>query len=56
VNLSLLRKIDHYREFHRIDYPAVAATVKPGVTLREFDYYVDFVVGEVRKLEPLGDE
>jgi hypothetical protein len=56
VKLSLLRKVDKYREFHRTDYPAVAATVKAGVTLKDFDWYVDFVLALIRQLEPLGDE
>ena len=56
VKLSLLRKIDKYRKFHRTSYNAVAATVKAGVTLMEFDRYVDFVVDLIEQLEPLGDE
>ena len=56
VKLSLLRMIGKYREFHRTSYSAVAATVKAGVTLMEFDRYVDFVLDLVKQLEPLGDE
>ncbi len=56
VKLSLLRKVDMYREFHRTNYDAVAATVKAGVTLKEFDFYVDFVLDLIKQLEPLGDE
>ena len=56
VARSLLRKIDNYREFHRTNYDAVAATVKSGVTLKGFDFYIDFVLELVRHLEPFGDE
>ena len=56
VTLSLLRKIGEYREFHRTNYEAVVATVKAGVTLKEFDFYVDFVLDLIQQLEPLGDE
>jgi hypothetical protein len=34
----------------------VAATVKAGVILKEFDFYVDFVLNLIKQLEPLGDE
>jgi hypothetical protein len=56
VKPSLLRKVGTYREFHRTSYPAVVATVKPGVTLKDFDFYVDFVLDLIRRLEPFGDE
>jgi Nucleotidyl transferase AbiEii toxin, Type IV TA system len=56
VKLSLLRKVNQYREFHRTNYEAVAATVKAGVTLKEFDFYVEFVLDVIKQLEPLGDE
>lgn len=53
VPLSFLGLITHYREFHRADFPAVRATVKPGVQIRDFDFYFDYVLGLVRELEPL---
>jgi hypothetical protein len=56
VKLSLLRKVDLYREFHRTNYEAVVATVKAGVKLKEFDFYIDFVLDLIKQLEPLGDE
>jgi hypothetical protein len=56
VKRSLLREIGKYREFHRTNYNAVAATMKAGVTLREFDFYVDFVLNLIEQLEPLRDE
>jgi predicted nucleotidyltransferase component of viral defense system len=58
VPLTLLRQIatSEVREFHRLSYEAVRATVKPGVTLEAFDYYADYVVRLVKQLEPLGDE
>lgn len=56
VPLDLLRRISDHREYHRSDFASVEATVKPGIRLREFDYYFDYVVGLVQALEPFGDE
>lgn len=56
VDLILLRNVDNYREFHRLTYDAVVATVKAGVKLEEFDFYVDFVLDLIKQLEPLGNK
>ena len=53
VPLPLLGQIKNYREFHRVDYPSVEATVKSGVKLKGFDFYFDFVLGLVDELKPL---
>jgi len=55
VPLVLLTRIHEQREFHRQDWPAVEATVRPGVGLKPFDHYADFVIDVVRRLEPFGD-
>jgi hypothetical protein len=44
VPLFLIGRIPEYRDFHRLDFPSVQSTVKPGATLKDFDYYFDFVV------------
>lgn len=44
VPLELLSRVARYREFHRPDFEAVRATVKPGMTLHHFDFYCDYVV------------
>jgi hypothetical protein len=54
VPLNLLARVGDYREFHRPDWPAVVASA--GQPLEEFDFYFDFVLGEVAKLEALGVE
>lgn len=54
VPLNLLPKVRDYREFHRPDWPAVASSV--GHSLEEFDFYFDFVLGEIAKLEALWIE
>ena len=51
VQLSLLGVIHTQREFHRADWPNVENAVR--VRLRQFDYYFDFVLAEIQKLEPL---
>lgn len=55
VPLTLLGQIQEYRDFHRQDWPAVEASVRPGVALRHFDFYYDFVVNLARRLITLGD-
>ncbi len=57
VPLSLLADLAAYRDFHRPDFQAVKDSVKPGVTLEEFDFYFDYVValGE-RLLKTLGNK
>jgi hypothetical protein len=53
VPLSLLGYIGKYREFHQMDFQAVRDTVRPGVALKEFDFYFDFVLGLAERLKPL---
>jgi hypothetical protein len=57
VPLSLLANLAPYRDFHRPDFQAVKDSVKPGVTLEEFDFYFDYVValGD-RLLKAFGDK
>jgi hypothetical protein len=56
VPLALLDLIPNYREFHRRDFPAVLATVKAGVQLKDFDFYFDFVVELANKLRAAEHE
>ncbi len=53
VPVELIGKIAEFREYHRPDFIAVQATVKPGIQLRDFDFYFDYVIGKCRSLEPL---
>jgi hypothetical protein len=55
VPLWLLRRIPEHREFHRPDWPAVLQALKEDArrSAQEFDFYFDFVLREVEKLEPL---
>lgn len=53
VPLALLGKIEQTRSFHAQGYEAVRATMKPGVEVKPFDEYFDFVVEACRGLEPL---
>jgi hypothetical protein len=55
VPLGSMARIGEQREFHRTDWPAVQASIRPGVRLMPFDSYFDFVLDLVRRLEPLGD-
>jgi hypothetical protein len=52
VPLKLLGEISAQRDFHRENFAAVTATVDSSVTLESFDFYVDFLVAQLRQLEP----
>ena len=51
---ALLGKIAGEREFHRSDWQSVISATKGD--LRDFDYYFDFVIEQVKRLEPLWME
>lgn len=55
VPLALLRKIRETRDFHIQGYNTVRATMKPGVEVKPFDDYFNFVVEACSHLEPLRD-
>lgn len=56
VPIGLIGKINDFREFHRPDFKSVLDTVKPGVALRDFDFYFDFIMQQVgRLLKALGN-
>ena len=55
VPLPLLCRLEDYREFHRADWPSVQMAI-PSSRHQDYDFYVDFVIAEVRKLEPLWVE
>jgi hypothetical protein len=44
VPLNFLANFELYRDFHRPDFQAVKDSVKPGVTLEDFDFYFDYVI------------
>jgi len=56
VPLRLLGDVHRYREYHREDFLAVRATVKPNVELQEFDFYFDYVINRCEALETLWSE
>jgi len=53
VPLSLLTKVGNFREFHRPDWPSVEESVAGG-KVESFDFYFDFVLGEIERLKALG--
>ena len=53
VPLALLGLVGEYREFHRADFAAVRATVRPSIELEDFDFYFDFTLNLIRELKPL---
>lgn len=54
VPLQLVSRIANYREFHRLDWPSVVDSVSGRVA--DFDFYFEWLIREIEKLEPLGKE
>ena len=54
VPLSLLSKIPETREYHRPDWEKVVISATEDVF--DFDFYFDFVSGEIMKLKSLWNE
>jgi hypothetical protein len=50
VPLYLLRIMRESREFHRPDFTGLVETLKPGVRVRDFDFYFDYVAGQCDRL------
>ncbi len=56
VPLNLIDNIKDFRDYHRQDFVAVEATIKPDVPLEDFDFYFDYVLAKCRYLEVLWNE
>ncbi len=56
VPLGLMSSLPATRDFHAAGLAEAEAGMPPGVQLRPFRHYFEFVVKEARKLEPLGYE
>lgn len=54
VPLNLIAKIQVQREFHRQDWTQVQNAVP--ISLKEFDFYFDFVVKQAQLLKPLWEK
>lgn len=54
VPLYLIGKIDEYREFHRPDFSSLKDTVKTAAALKNFDFYFDYVLEKLKRLETSG--
>ena len=52
VPLGLLAQLKEYRDYHQPDWSEVLNAIPAGKP-REYDFYFDFVLQEIRKLEPL---
>ncbi len=52
VPVALLNSLGAYRDFHEEDWPSVRESI-PADKSSDFGFYFEFVLGEVRKLEPL---
>jgi predicted nucleotidyltransferase component of viral defense system len=54
VSLALIPRIAESRELHRPDWPAVVNSVEGS--LESYDFYFDWLVAEIGKLEPLWEK
>lgn len=55
VPLEFLLDVESQRDFHRTSFPAVQATLRPGATFHDFDFYFDFVLSIVNGLKASGN-
>ncbi len=55
VPIKSIGNMHKYLEFHRQDFQAVKDTIKPGVKLKDFDFYFDYVVDMIKVLKPLWE-
>jgi predicted nucleotidyltransferase component of viral defense system len=51
VPLSLLQVLPEYREYHRDNWRAVAQSVTYKDTLKDYDYYFEFLLSEIQKIK-----
>jgi predicted nucleotidyltransferase component of viral defense system len=56
VPLSSLQLLNKQREFHRQDWPSVRDAAGSALGLEDFDYYFDFVLQQVVKLDTIWIE
>jgi hypothetical protein len=54
VPIEYIGRIGEFREFHRQDFEAVKSTVRAGYALKEFDYYIDYVLSRCQELKAAG--
>jgi len=54
VDTALISTLESQREFHRSDWASVQDAVRKS--LRDYDYYFDYIIEEVRALQPLWVE
>lgn len=55
VPLSLIGKIDQFREYHRPDFISVEATLKPNAQLNTFDFCFDYLIDKCKCLKSLWE-
>jgi hypothetical protein len=54
VPIEFLGMLENDREFHRDDFRSVVDTIKPGIKLKRFDFYFDFVKSIAIGYNPFG--
>ncbi len=55
VPIDFMNDIASTKALHEASFQAVKDTVKSGQALQSFDFYFNFVLQQVAKLQPLGD-
>jgi predicted nucleotidyltransferase component of viral defense system len=57
VPLRLIGRIKDFRDYHKQDFPSVQSTVRQTDSLKDFDFYFDYVlVNCCEKLKPFWEE
>ena len=54
VDLAIIKQIHEHREFHRAGWPSVQNAVR--VRLRQFDFYFEFLLAQIERLDSLWVE
>lgn len=55
VPMDLIHKIKNTKSFHSLGFETVRGTMKPGVKIKSFEFYFEFVVEQCARLESFGD-
>jgi hypothetical protein len=57
VPLALIGRMEGYRDYHKQDFPSVQTTVRQTDSLKDFDFYFDYVLAHCcEKLKPFWIE
>jgi len=50
VPLSFLKNIEKCKDYHKAEFASLKGTIKAGTVLKEFDFYFDYLVKQIKNL------